>query len=116
MVSTREIPAATEVRNQPATDALPPSPWYVDPDYRPGMEWNNHILSADSNTVCFMAHSPDDNTKLENAANLIAAAPELLEALRPFADMDFLIIGGGSEAVIAMCDRARDALNKAEGK
>ena len=105
-----------EVRTQAVGVSLPPSPWCVDPDYRPGMEWNNHILSADSNTVCFMAHSPDDNTKLENAAHVIAAAPDLLEALRPFVDMDFLIIGGGSEAFIAMCERARAAIDKAEGK
>lgn len=66
---------------------LPAAPWHVDPDDRPGMEWNNHILSADGNTVCFMAHNPDDNTALENAARLIAAAPSLLEALRQFAQL-----------------------------
>lgn len=36
-------------------------PWAVDPDERPGMAWNNHIISADNPnmTICFMAH---DNT------------------------------------------------------
>jgi len=96
--------------------AIPPAPWCVDPDDRIGMEWNNHVISADGNTVCFMAHNPDGNEAHDNAALLIAAAPDLLEALRPFADMDFLIIGGGSEAVIAMCDRARDAITKATGE
>ena len=94
---------------------LPQAPWHIDPDDRPDMEWNNHIISADGNTVCFMAHNPRGNEALESAARLISAAPELLEALRPFANMDFLIIGGGSEAVIAMCDRARDAIAKATG-
>ena len=46
------------------------------------MEWNNHIQSADGNTVCFMAHDPDGNEALENAANAIAAAPDLLAALQ----------------------------------
>lgn len=95
---------------------LPPTPWYVDPDYRPGMEWNNHILSSDSNTVCFMAHDPADNTKLENAARLIAASTDLYEALKPFANMDQQMLGGGSEELIGMCARARDAINKVEGK
>ena len=61
---------------------LPPRPWYVDRDERPDMEWNNHILSADGNTVCFMAHNPDDNTALENAAHVITAAGDLFEALK----------------------------------
>lgn len=68
------------VAHTPGT--LPPAPWHVDPDDRPDMEWNNHILSADGNTVCFMAHNPDDNTALENAAHVIKAAPDLLEALK----------------------------------
>lgn len=63
---------------------LPPAPWYVDPDYRPDMEWNNHVLSADGNTVCFMAHNPDDNEAHENAAYAIAAIPDLLEAAKEF--------------------------------
>lgn len=45
-------------------------PWMVDPDNRPGYEWNNHIVSAtDPNqTICFMTH---DNTpeNIEGEAN-----------------------------------------------
>lgn len=45
-------------------------PWMVDPDNRPGYEWNNHIVSAtDTNqTICFMTH---DNTaeNIEGEAN-----------------------------------------------
>lgn len=58
---------------------LPPSPWHVDQDNRPDMEWNNHILSDDGRTVCFMAHNPDDNTALENAASVMAASPLLFD-------------------------------------
>lgn len=47
-----------------------PEPWMVDPDDRPGYEWNNHIVSAtDPNqTICFMTH---DNTpeNIEGEAN-----------------------------------------------
>lgn len=47
-----------------------PEPWKVDPDDRPGYEWNNHIVSAtDPNqTICFMTH---DNTpeNIEGEAN-----------------------------------------------
>ena len=60
-------------------------------------------------------NQPDTWPTMEANTRLISAAPDLLEALRPFANMDFLIIGGGSEAVIAMCDRARDAIAKATG-
>jgi len=46
------------------------------------MDWNNHIVS-ESGRICFMAHSgTDDNSKLEAAAHLIAAAPALYEALK----------------------------------
>lgn len=88
MSSTRSQSETTEVRSTPGPDALPPLPWYVDPDDRIGMEWNNHIQSADGNTVCFMAHNPDDNTKLENATHLIAAAPDLLEVVQT---VDYLL-------------------------
>lgn len=62
-----------------------PGPWQVDHDDRPGMEWNTHIVSAPRPhlTVCFMAHGgKNDNSEGEANAKLIAAAPELLEALR----------------------------------
>ena len=58
-----------------------PSPWHVDPDDRPQMEWNNHIYSADGLAVCFMAHSNGRNRQRDEAnAALISAAPELLMA------------------------------------
>lgn len=69
----------TKVRKQSERDALPPSPWHVDKDSRHDIEWNNHILSDDGKTVCFMAHNPDDNAALENAASVIAASPLLFD-------------------------------------
>jgi len=62
-------------------------PWAVDPDDRPNMEWNNHIVQLNlGNTICFMAHDERDNTGQENAATLIATlrnlAPEIIELWR----------------------------------
>lgn len=48
------------------------------------MGWNNHIVRADAPhlAICFMAHSgTNDNREHEANACLIAAAPELLDAL-----------------------------------
>jgi len=121
MVSTRDNSVTTEIRNQPAP-AYTPGPWEfsLSGHYGYSTLWN----PATRKEVLTTGGFNDGDYPLvwvgveayEAGLALICAAPDLLEALRPFADMDFLIVGGGSEAVIAMCDRARDALNKAEGK
>lgn len=56
------------------------APWTIDPDDRPDMYWNNHILDADGDAVCFMAWSGDNlnNTPCESAAELIAALRNLI--------------------------------------
>lgn len=62
-----------------------PGPWAIDPDDRPGMTWNNHIVVADNPDlrICFMANSgKPDNSECEANARLIAAAPTLADALR----------------------------------
>ena len=53
-----------------------PGPWSIDPDDRPNMHWNNHIVSeANPNiAICFMAH---DGTELNecgeaNARRIVA--------------------------------------------
>lgn len=61
-----------------------PGPWAVDPDDRPDMEWNIHIVQHDKPhiTICFMSHDGDGiNATGEANARLIAAAPDLLAAL-----------------------------------
>ncbi len=61
-----------------------PGPWLVEHDDRPGMEWNIHIVVTNTphTRICFMAHrSTEDNSECEANAHLIAAAPELAEAL-----------------------------------
>jgi len=53
-----------------------PGPWSVDPDYRPGMRWNNHIVAPGDKTVCFMSHDGTDENKVGEAN------AELIETLR----------------------------------
>lgn len=47
-------------------------------------------------------------------ATLIAAAPELLAALKPFVEGSFL--HGGPNCTCAVCDHGRAAIAKAEGR
>ena len=62
-----------------------PGPWFVSRDERPGMEWNNHIASVEHPhlEVCSMFHTKDrdGNERGEANARLVAAAPDMLEAL-----------------------------------
>jgi len=76
-------------------DAATKGPWFIERDDRPNMEWNNHILEEKGGTtVCFMAHSGnEDNSRHENAAELIAylvnhapALAELVEATKEYYD------------------------------
>ena len=75
------------MRSKPSTEETKtqhtPGPWAVDPDDRPGMEWNNHIVqqARPNFAICFMTRSGKrDNSEAEANARLIAAAPELLAA------------------------------------
>jgi hypothetical protein len=44
------------------------------------MEWNRHVCAGEHDRICFMSNSGDD-PRGEANARLIAAAPELYEAL-----------------------------------
>ena len=60
-----------------------PGPWTPDRDPRIGMEWNIHILDQRGHAICFMAHSDGASNERDEAnAVLVAAAPDLLEALK----------------------------------
>lgn len=53
-----------------------PEPWAIDPDDRPNMHWNNHIVSeANPNiAICFMAHDgTEQNERGEANARRIVA-------------------------------------------
>ena len=59
-------------------------PYRVDPDHRPGMAYNRHIvLDRDHDQrIAFMAHDGDKHDEAFKAtASLLAAAPDIYEAL-----------------------------------
>jgi len=95
-----------------------PGPWTVDPDDRPNMEWNNHIYAANGLAVCFMAHSDGKDVDADEAnARLIAAAPDMLAALRAFVlildkgspiDLIRLISDAGKQARAAIAKATQD--------
>lgn len=63
------------------------TPWRIDEDQRPGMNWNRHILDVRGHAVCFMAHSDGKDPEGDLArARLLAAAPDLLAALDEMLD------------------------------
>ena len=80
------------------------------------MEYNNHILASNGNTVCFMAWSgdPDNNEPHEEAAQIIAAAPEVLSALRGL--VDAWVASKDVHDMTAAITVATMAIDKAEGK
>ena len=85
-----------------------PGPWMVDEDIRPGMSWNRHIYGANGLAVCFLAHSNDKAPERDASnANLIAAAPDLLEAL------DELLNDVGRASSLRGAVKARAAIRKA---
>lgn len=101
-----------------------PGPWAIDPDDRPGMGWNNHIVRlADPNiAICFMSHSGrKDNSQCEANARLIAKAPELLECLRELFEhcaMTHKVWGDGcnQKQADAAIEKGRALLAEIEGK
>lgn len=91
-----------------------PGPWQVGPNAMGEMLsiWSRHYCIVS----LFSPNFGDDVPPAEqNAANacLIAAAPEMLEALLEFA---WAIHGGGSVAALTVAlDQAKAAINKATG-
>ncbi len=67
-----------------------PGPWFVDcdGDGKQNSGWTSTHEEVSDDDVCevYGGNCDDDETRAANAA-LIAAAPELLEALRPFAEL-----------------------------
>lgn len=62
-----------------------PEPWAIDPDDRPGMEWNNHIVAANSPgmTICFMSHDgTDENIECQANARRIVACVNACKRFR----------------------------------
>lgn len=90
-----------------------PGRWSIARDPRPGMDWNSHIVDKKrGHAICFMAHSDGASPERDEAnARLIAAAPDLLEALRAV-DVLFGHLATDSTQRIWL-DNARAAIAKA---
>lgn len=89
-----------------------PGPWTVD-----GPPYNQIVWSSAENRVCFLAHSNglDDERDIANG-RLIAAAPDLLEALTRLT-IDCIIAGLHEQAGFdCWIEMAKKAIAKAEGR
>lgn len=67
-----------------------PEPWAIDPDDRPNMHWNNHIVSeANPNiAICFMAHDgTEQNERGEANARRIVACVNACAGI-PISDLE----------------------------
>lgn len=65
-------------------------PWAIDPDDRPGMEWNNQIIPASNpnRAICFMSHDgTDENIECQANARRIVACVNACAGL-PTADLE----------------------------
>ncbi len=74
---TNELPSG---RVRKSDERHTRGPWAVVWDEEDG--WNHHIYSSPTDRVCFMAHGGyEKQGEFDANARLIAAAPDLLEAL-----------------------------------
>lgn len=92
-----------------------PGPWFC----RVGDEWSHSVVTRhgtlpDGSDNCWTVASINKQREPEHEANarLIAAAPELLDALR----MIFLDLGLRSRMSAFQVQTARNAIDKATGK
>jgi hypothetical protein len=121
---TPDVPGATGSPRspQPEGSAHTPGPWRSEgPDEDPYGEIGV-FADAGSRLVCELwqddAPVPDFNAEQRANARLIAAAPDLLAALKALTqDSRFnLVIGGNPNAVDALVKQVDEAIAKAEGR
>lgn len=87
-----------------------PGPWVIDPC---GDILGNRNTETDNGLICAMCTDRDDGEGTDNA-RLIAAAPELLEALEEL--LFCAVHGNGLEAHYKAQAKARAAIAKARGE
>jgi hypothetical protein len=87
-----------------------PGPWYIAGEITDRFGDTTIIKDADREVVCEINEDDYD----ENNANLIAAAPELLEALDEFLSIDDWV--DSDIAPLSLVDKARAAIAKARGE
>lgn len=84
-------------------DKYTPGPWRI--------TYSGHVCSENDLTLVAVAQH---SRSIDANARLIAAAPELLEALRPFAETDLTVLNGSDTFAFDVL-RARAAIAKVEG-
>ena len=97
-----------------------PGPYAVDPDYRPGMAYNRHIvLDRDHNLrIAFMAHDGEArDAEFKATAQLLATSPKLYAALDRASRALAVAVraAGGDPAEHEACVEAFAALAEARG-
>jgi len=96
------------------TEAHTEGPWHFD-----GPPDNHIVWSGPVNRICFMAHSNGVNPERDTAnARLISAAPDLLEVLKDLFERGevHMLLAGNPAACMALEEKARAAIAKAEGR
>jgi hypothetical protein len=100
-----------------------PGPWMAAAGPSSVVGWPV-VASPDGRSICNLSWQPKPSnvdedtyvafyTEVQANSHLIEAAPDMLEALRPFADAR---ANSGSSLTVAHFDRAAAALAKAEGR
>lgn len=105
-----------------------PGPWHVDPEYRTdragNMDGADQVCQPNGHTVAFLATGMDEEAHHANA-HLIAAAPEMKEALKSLANeaAGFMSMADPEahgqtnlRCLQRRIDAAHDAIAKAEGR
>ncbi len=94
-----------------------PGPWHIEQNIRGGVNircsWG--VIGTIFNGSSFVHSVPDRANEQSANANLIAAAPDLLEALKKFANLDRTVNSGLWEIRSEECEKARAAIAKALG-
>lgn len=116
-VPKNDVPVTDAVASHQIKAAHTPGPWKIDRGHASGFA--RGISAATRNIVNFNGLASPTAEESQANANLIAAAPELLEALAEFVriedeDATGLLAECGSDVVLAI-EKARAALSKARG-
>ena len=90
-----------------------PGPWVIDAN-NVGSLWNVDDLKGESIALSHQVANDKDWSKRNANTALIAAAPELLEALQGFVDLFPDVIDG--DAIMPALDAAEAAIAKALGE
>ncbi len=96
-----------------------PGPWQRSGVRQPSPEYRGHPVGPDGDPVVIVPYSDEHHAECLANANLIAAAPDMLEALREVVAAMPSMGGLGGLSAFNLCraaDLAKAAIAKAEGR